>query len=72
VDARRATAALADAVEPDALDAAKLADAAGARVKTAERLRDATVQQVTRLHALLEQEQRQRLGFLIRSGTLEL
>jgi hypothetical protein len=33
VDGRRATAALADAVEADALDAAKLADAAGTRVK---------------------------------------
>jgi Spy/CpxP family protein refolding chaperone len=72
VDARRATAALADAVEADALDAAKLADAVGARVKTAERLRDAVVQQVTQMHALLKPEQRHRLGFLIRSGALDL
>jgi Spy/CpxP family protein refolding chaperone len=72
VDARRATAALADAVEEAALDAAKLGGAAGARVKTAERLRDAVVQQVTRIHALLKPEQRQRLAFLIRSGALEL
>ncbi len=72
VDARRATATLADAVERDALDAAKLAEAAGIRVRTAERLRDAVVQQVTRMHALLKPEQRQRLAFLVRSGTLEL
>ncbi len=72
VDARRATATLADAVERETLDVAKLADAAGTRVKTAERLRDAVVQQVTRMHALLKPEQRQRLAFLIRSGALEL
>lgn len=72
VDARRATATLADAVERDTLDAAKLAEAAGTRVKTAERLRDAVAQQVTRMHALLEPGQRQNLAFLIRSGALEL
>ena len=49
-----------------------LAEAAGARVKIAERLRDAVVQQVTRMHALLQPEQRQRLAFLLRSGALEL
>ncbi len=72
VDARRATSSLAAAVESDALDAAKLTDAAGTRVKTAERLRDAVVQQLTRMHALLKPEQRQRFAFLIRSGALEL
>ncbi len=72
VDARRATGALADAVEGDVLDGAKVAEAAGSRVASAARLRDAVVQQVTRLHALLKPEQRRRLAFLIRSGALEL
>lgn len=72
VDARRATGALADALEGDGLDAAKLAEAAGGRVATAQRLRDAVVQQVTRIHALLKPEQRRRLAFLIRGGALEL
>jgi Spy/CpxP family protein refolding chaperone len=72
VDSRRATGALADAVEGETLDAAKLAHAAGVRVQSAERLRDAVVQAVTHIHALLAPAQRQRLAFLIRSGALEL
>ena len=72
VDARRATGALADAVAGDTLDAERLADGGGLRVKSAERLRDAVSSALGRIHALLEPEQRRRLAYLIRTGTLRV
>jgi Spy/CpxP family protein refolding chaperone len=72
VDARRATGALADAVAGDTVDAERLADGGGLRVKSAERLRDAVTNALRRIHALLEPEQRRRLAYLIRTGTLRV
>ena len=40
------------------------------RVKTAERLRDAITSALGRMHALLDNEQRGRLAYLIRTGVL--
>ncbi|HEX8909456.1 MAG TPA: periplasmic heavy metal sensor [Anaeromyxobacteraceae bacterium] len=71
VDERRAVSAFADALSADALDAAKLADAAASRVRSAERLRDAVVTALGRIHALLDAEQRKKLGFLIRTGAVQ-
>ena len=42
------------------------------RVKSAERLRDALVKTLERIHALLNPEQRARFAYLIRTGTLSL
>jgi hypothetical protein len=72
VDARRATGALADAVAGDTVDAERLADGGGLRVKSAERLRDAVTSALRRIHALLRPEQRRRLAYLIRTGTLRV
>lgn len=71
VDERRAAAAFADAVAADALDAARLAEAAATRVRSAERLRDTVVRALTRLHGLLQPHQREQLAFLIRTGVLQ-
>jgi len=70
VDARRALAALADAIEAPTFDAEKVREGAGLRVQSAERLRDAIVSALGRLHALLTPEQRSRLAYLIRTGTI--
>jgi Spy/CpxP family protein refolding chaperone len=70
VDGRRTLAGLADAVEGDAFDDAKARAAADTRVKSAERLRDAVVKALGRIHAILEPEQRKHLAYLIRTGTL--
>jgi Spy/CpxP family protein refolding chaperone len=70
LDHRRSTAAIADAISGDALDEAKLGEATAARVKSAERLRDAVASAVKRIHAILTAEQRGRLAYLIRTGTL--
>jgi len=72
VDGRRATAALADAVAPAQFDAQRANDAGAIRVATAEHLRDAVVKALGRIHTLLEPEQRERLAYLIRTGTLQI
>lgn len=71
VDERRAVSAFADALSGDALDAAKLAEGATSRVRSAERLRDAVVSALGRIHALLDVEQRKQLAFLIRTGAVQ-
>ena len=72
VDRRRSLSAFADAVAGDTFDDAKAKEAAGARVATAERLRDAVTNALGRLHALLDKDQRERLAYLIRTGVLTL
>ncbi|MFL5261179.1 MAG: Spy/CpxP family protein refolding chaperone [Anaeromyxobacteraceae bacterium] len=71
VDERRAASAFADALSADALDGARLADAAASRVRGAERIRDAVVAALGRLHALLGADQRKQLAFLIRTGAVQ-
>lgn len=72
VDGRRATAALADAIGGEQFDAAAAGNAGAIRVATAEHLRDAVGKALQRLHALLEPAQRERLAYLIRTGTLQI
>jgi Spy/CpxP family protein refolding chaperone len=70
VDARRTCAAFADAVAGDSFDRQKAGEGATLRVGSAERLRDIVLTALERIHALLEPEQRKRLAYLIRTGTL--
>jgi Spy/CpxP family protein refolding chaperone len=72
VDRRRTVAAFADALTGDAFDAAKAAEGGDLRVKSAERLRTAVIQALQRIHAVLNPDQRGRLAYLIRTGTLAL
>ena len=72
VDHRRTTSALADAVSAEAFDAVKAREAAQARVRSAERLRDAITAALTAIHAILRPDQRQKLATLIRTGTIVL
>ncbi len=72
VDRRRTLSAFADAVAGETFDASRAKQAADLRVATAEHLRDAVTRALTRIHALLDNEQRQRLGYLIRTGTLSI
>jgi Spy/CpxP family protein refolding chaperone len=72
VDERRAAAAFADAVAAATLDAAKLREVAQSRVRSAERVRDAVVTALSRLHELLEPPQREQLAFFIRTGVVQL
>jgi LTXXQ motif family protein len=72
VDGRRAMAAFADAVGGEHFDAERASGGGAIRVTTAEHLRDAVTKALGRLHALLEPEQRERLAYLIRTGTLQM
>jgi Spy/CpxP family protein refolding chaperone len=72
VDGRRATAAFADAVAAEQFDAQRAAEAGALRVGSAEHLRDAVLRALERIHQLLEPEQRERLAYLIRTGTLQI
>jgi Spy/CpxP family protein refolding chaperone len=70
VDRRRTVAALADAVAGDTFDTAKAGEGAKLRVSSAERLRDAVIKALQQIHAMLDGEQRAKLAYLIRTGTL--
>ena len=72
VDDRRTVTAFAESIAGEAYDEKKGAEAAAARVKSAERLRDAVTTALKRIHALLGPEQRQRLAYLIRTGTVTI
>jgi len=72
VDNRRTLAAFADALAGDAFDAGKVTGEAELRVKNAERLREAVVKALGRMHALLDAPQRAKLAYLIRSGALSI
>jgi len=72
VDARRSTSGLADAVTSASFDDAKAAEAGATRVKSAERLRDAVTWALKRIHAILDDEQRKKLAYLLRTGVLSI
>lgn len=72
VDDRRALASFADAVSGTSFDEAGATKAAGQRVHSVQRLQDVVVRALGRIHALLNEEQRSNLAYLIRTGTLTL
>jgi len=72
VDHRRMSAALADLLADDSFDATRAAEAGRARVESAERMRQATVRALDRLHRVLRPEQRAKLALLIRTGAVVL
>lgn len=72
VDSRRSQAAFADALAGETFDGARAGDGATLRVASAERLRDAVLKALGRIHGLLRPEQRASLAYLIRTGTLSI
>jgi Spy/CpxP family protein refolding chaperone len=72
VDARRSTAAFADAFGNATFDDARAKEIAAERVKTQERLQAAVASALGKIHALLNEEQRKRLAYLLRTGTLSV
>src|SRR5436190_17468605 len=70
VDRRRSLAAFADAVGGGTFEEARATEAGKLRVTSAERLRDAVTTALQKIHALLDEEQRAKLAYLIRTGTL--
>lgn len=72
VDERRVASAFADAIGLEQFSAEKAAEAGQLRVKTAERLRDAVLKALARMHAILGSDQRAQLAYLIRTGALSI
>jgi Spy/CpxP family protein refolding chaperone len=70
VDDRRAITAIAEAVGSDSFDEAKSKSAASLRVKSSENLQGAVNRAMSRIHAILNPEQRAKLAYLIRTGAL--
>ena len=72
VDERRSITALADAVGGAGFDEQRATEGAKTRARTAERLGDAVVKALRQIHALLQEEQRARLAYLVRTGVVTL
>ena len=72
VDDRRTVAAFADALGLEQFDEARGKEGGELRVKSAERLRDAVVKALGKIHAILDSAQRAQLAYLIRTGVLSL
>ena len=70
VDDRRALSLLADAAQGESFDRDKAADATRLRTQSTERVQQEVVDSLTRIHGLLDAEQRGRLAYLLRTGTL--
>lgn len=70
VDQRRSTSALADSVAGGTFDAEKANEGGTIRVESAKRLEKAVVTALSKIHAVLDAEQRERLGYLIRTGQI--
>jgi Spy/CpxP family protein refolding chaperone len=72
VDDRRTVAAFADALGLEKFDEARAREGGDLRVKSAERLRDAVVKALGKIHAVLDSGQRAQLAYLIRTGVLSI
>jgi Spy/CpxP family protein refolding chaperone len=72
VDGRRTVSGFADAIGGAAFDDQKAREAADLRVKSSERLRDAVVKALKAIHAVLSEEQRAKLAYLIRTGVISI
>jgi len=70
VDDRRALTLFADAASGETFDAGKAQEAAKLRVESAQRLQQRVADSLAALHAVLDTEQRGRLAYLLRTGTL--
>ncbi len=72
VDDRRTVAAFADAIGLETFDEARAKEGGDLRVKSAERLGDAVLKALGKIHAVLDSGQRAQLAYLIRTGVLAI
>ena len=72
VDDRRTVAAFADALGLETFDEARAKEGGDLRVKSAERLSDAVLKALGKIHAVLDSGQRAQLAYLIRTGVLAI
>ena len=72
VDQRRTVAAFADAIEGTTFGEARANEGGDQRVESAKKLREAVVKALREIHALLDEDQRKRFAYLVRTGVLAL
>lgn len=72
VDQRRRTAALASAFEGSEFDAGKVNAAEQEQARSAEQLRQSVTLALSQIHALLDDEQRKKFAYLLRTGVLSI
>jgi len=72
VDQRRRTAALASAFEGTEFDAAKVDAAEQEQARSAEQLRQSVKSALSQIHALLDEGQRKKFAYLLRTGVLSV
>lgn len=72
VDDRRTVAAFADALGLEKFDEARAKEGGDLRVKSAERLRDAVIKALGKIHGVIDSGQRAQLAYLIRTGVLSI
>lgn len=72
VDHQRTIAAFADALEGPSFGDERATEGGKMRVDSAEKLRAAVVRALGRIHAVLDDAQRKKLAYLVRTGTLTI
>jgi hypothetical protein len=72
VDQRRRISALAEAVEGEAFDVERVQSASEEQQRSDARVRQAVAQALAKMHAALEDDQRKRLAYLLRTGALSM
>lgn len=72
LDEQRSITAIADAVAGSDFDKDGASEALSLRVKSAERLKEEVLTTLEKTHAMLDDEQRRRLAYLLRSGQLTI
>ena len=72
VDHQRAVSAFADAVEAETFDEARAAEGAKVREESSVRVKEAVLKALSRIHALLTKEQRQKFAYFVRTGVLSM
>ncbi|MET0343208.1 MAG: Spy/CpxP family protein refolding chaperone [Polyangiales bacterium] len=72
VDQRRRISALAEAIEGTDFDADRVASAGDEQQRSEERVRSAVSAALRKMHAALDDEQRKKLAYLLRTGALAI
>jgi Spy/CpxP family protein refolding chaperone len=72
VDQRRRVSTLAEALEKVEFDEQKLSEAGEQQERSASQVRAAVERALRKIHAVLDDEQRKRLAYLLRTGVLSI
>lgn len=72
VDEQRSISAIAEAIQGESFDAERVSEGLELRVQSATRLKAEITKALERTHRMLDDEQRERLAYLLRSGQLSI